>query len=281
MSEHFQTLSARYVSLSAALKVRDSFTNQVPISPPVFKINGKPHKSYQHAPSGFWSLTGLNRGNYRLKTGARFYFPNIQELVLPEEQQYTVMLDPRPDYPYPPGSMIRGLLTAPLKTILFNILSQVQKLVRGLQQKQPKREISLEQILPQQLLLSLEQIYPQQQTFIQEQMLPQQLLLSLKTKLAQARELPEELVAPLGLVRVTAEYSREDPIENRSNALCVSFSDNQGNYNGRYALFLQNLIPDTEVKLTFFKADYEEAFATTKAEVMRTNYVNLEMTPCT
>ncbi len=118
--DSFHIITPRLVALSAALKLSDGFTGGALISQPVFVLDGEERKAYKHSASGFWTLTGLAKGAYRLKLQARYYFPKTLVIaVVPgdkvEDPIYRITLQPRPDYPYPPGSMLRGLVTTASK----------------------------------------------------------------------------------------------------------------------------------------------------------------------
>ena len=128
MSNHFHAITTRHIRLGMAIKILDHFTSDAPISTPEVLLDGEPVRAYGNLQTGYWSVPDKEFGEWTLEVRARFYFtsepqriviqPHIQKDTDPEgievtrpNRRFEVTLYPRPDYPFPEGTMIRGLVS--------------------------------------------------------------------------------------------------------------------------------------------------------------------------
>jgi len=205
MTETFHPITPRYIQLGIAVKITDAFTHQLPLSEPVLFLNGKPVKSYGNNQTGYWATPEAEYGQWELVVKARYYFPSPPLTIdlKPNDKaalrRFRVQLEPRPNYPYPRGTMIRGLVT-------------------GIYDKKTKNQD------------------------------PKQ--------------------GPLPGVLVEASYeSTGNPIQ--------TFTDNEGRYDGRYALYLNDHRERVEVTLSFSKEGHVTRTQTVKTRYMETTFHNI------
>ena len=112
---HFHTIPQLEIRLSLVIQLRDSFTDGPPVSLPRFKFDGEDRHGFAKS-GGYYSFTKLPGGTvYTVTVAAPGYMVSESQIEIPNDPNMgnviaVMVLDPAPDYPYPPGTMVRGLV---------------------------------------------------------------------------------------------------------------------------------------------------------------------------